>query len=197
MKRNKVLLLMSGGYDSTLCLSLLSSLGYEGECLFFDYGQESYKEEALQVYNNVLKYGGFSFSVSEIKIEAPWLVDDMDKPTGYFPSRNVIFLSYALSYAEAKGYDGIVIGLIGTPETYPDSSLEFIDTFNDIANEVGKFVWCPLINMSKNEVYELGGRLGIEFKDTWSCDFPDAEGNPCGKCGSCIDIAEGKKEKLI
>ena len=43
----------------------------------------------------------------------------------------------------------------------------------------------PLIKLSKREIIELGGELGVDFGLTHSCYDPDERGRPCGICDSC------------
>lgn len=192
---NKAVILASGGYDSTVCIALLESLGYEGVCLFFNYGQKSFVQECNRVIPNIEKYGKGKFKFQYVEMDADWLSNP--DISGYFPSRNVIFLSYAMSYAEAYKMDIIVMGAIKSPVDYPDTSPEFIERFNAITNNVDVGLWCPLHNIDKNGVYKLGKTLGVDINDTWSCDEPDAKGEPCGVCGACIDKKIGISKGLI
>ena len=191
----KAVVLVSGGYDSAVCLALLESLGYEGVGMHFNYGQKSSEKELARARLVTEKYGKGKFSFLVVDVRAGWVSHTMND--GYFPSRNVIFLSYALSYAESYNMDNLILGAIKAPYDYPDTSPEFSRKFRAITESVGIGLWCPLHDLDKNGVYALGNKLGVDIKDTWSCDNPTEAGEPCGICGDCRDIQKGVEAGLI
>ena len=55
---------------------------------------------------------------------------------------------------------------------YWDGSEEFVDVVNNITDlnrENRIAIEAPLLDMSKAEIIEEGIRLGVKFKDTWTC----------------------------
>jgi 7-cyano-7-deazaguanine synthase len=46
-------------------------------------------------------------------------------------------------------------------------------------------IHAPLMQLSKSEIVQLGGRLGVDFAMTHSCYDPDTRGRSCGLCDSC------------
>jgi len=125
-------------------------------------------------------------------------------PSTYVPGRNIIFLSFALSYAEAIGAEAIFIGANAVDFSgYPDCRPEFYRAFNQVASSGTKVgvqkrrikIETPLIDKTKAEIIRLGFRLGVPFALTWSC-YRGAK-QPCGKCDSCYFRAKGFKEAGI
>jgi 7-cyano-7-deazaguanine synthase len=43
----------------------------------------------------------------------------------------------------------------------------------------------PLINLTKQEIIELGLRLGVDYGLTSSCYDPSPSGVACGRCDAC------------
>jgi 7-cyano-7-deazaguanine synthase len=125
-------------------------------------------------------------------------------PSTYVPARNIIFLSFALSYAEAIGARAIFIGAHSQDYSgYPDCRPEFYRAFSQIITTGTKTgiekrsikIETPLIHKAKAEIIRLGARLGVPFEFTWSCY--QGGNRPCGKCDSCCFRAKGFKEAGI
>jgi len=125
-------------------------------------------------------------------------------PSTYVPGRNIIFLSFALSYAEAIGAQTIFIGANAVDFSgYPDCRPEFYRAFNQVVSSGTKAgvqkrrikIETPLIDKTKAEIIRLGFRLGVPFALTWSC-YRGAK-QPCGRCDSCYFRAKGFKEAGI
>src|SRR3989338_3995968 len=117
----KAVILLSGGLDSATTLYLAKDQGYECFCLIFDYGQRHKRE--LESAKAIAKKAECRWRI--VKISLPWkgssLLDKRSRlstigyrpsttiPSTYVPARNIIFLSFALSYAEAIGAGGIFL----------------------------------------------------------------------------------------
>lgn len=113
-------------------------------------------------------------------------------PNTYVPARNAVFLSFAMSYAEAIGAEEIYIGVNSIDYSgYVDCRKVFIDKFQEMAKHAtvtgvyGKAVKIktPLINMTKSQIVKLGEKLQVDWKGTWSCYSGRKEA--CGVCDSC------------
>ncbi len=208
---------MSGGLDSAAALHIAQHSGFDCSCLIFDYGQRHNREIASA--KRIARKAGCPFKV--LKIGFPWkgssLVDKTaplplrdDKITGqrdngipstYVPGRNIIFLSFALSFAESINASAIFIGAHCQDYSgYPDCRPEFFRAFAQViasgtkagAQKKKISIKAPLLRMTKAEIIRQGSRLKVPFHLTWSC----YKGGkiPCAKCDSCLYRAKGFKE---
>lgn len=190
--------MLSGGIDSTTTLYYAKSKGYKCFALIFDYGQRHHREIRSAVA--VAKRAKVPYRI--IKISLPWkgssLLDKKLKlpkgkklkgiPSTYVPARNTIFLSFALSYAEAIGAKMIFIGANAIDFSgYPDCRPQYYRAFRKVIREGTKVkkikVKTPLINMTKAQIIRLGMNLGAPLELTWSCYRGGSK--PCGVCDSC------------
>ena len=186
--------------------------GYQVLCLIFDYGQRHRRE--INSARRVARSAHCPSTV--IKISLPWkgssLLDKKDVlpqkrkifkgiPSTYVPARNTIFLSFALSYAEAIGASRIFIGANAVDFSgYPDCRPKFYEVFNKLARLATKCgiehkaikIETPLIGLKKSEIIKLGLRLGVPYQLTWSCYKGD--NMPCDRCDSCLIRKKGFKE---
>ncbi len=203
---SKALVLLSGGLDSSTTLGIANEENDEIFALTFKYGQKHDKE--IQCAKELADY----YSVKEHividaqleKIAKSSLINDDDIPisdeeeigdtipTTYVPARNIIFLSYALSYAESIDAGKIYIGATAVDYSgYPDCRPDFFKAFNKMAKKGTKRgiqgkkidIKTPLIDKSKSEIIKKGEELSVPFEKTWSCYKGGIKA--CGKCDSC------------
>lgn len=207
MESKKAVVLLSGGLDSSTCAAIAKSKGFDVYAISFDYGQRHKFE--LEASNKVVDFLGIKqhkiirSDLSSIggsaltdNIEVPDYNEDSDEiPVTYVPSRNIIFLSYAVSYAEVLDAGDIYIGVTAVDYSgYPDCRPDFIEAFNKAVNlgtkrgiEKGGFnIQTPLLNLSKAEIIKTGTALGLDYGITHSCYNPNSQGLACGKCDSCV-----------
>ena len=194
----KALLVLSGGYDSLVVLKLCTMLGYNCHVLFFDYGQLSVENERKSIVDAVYKYSDVGFRLSDkltqLKIPLNWALNY--KETNYFPWRNLVLMSNALSFAEAGKFDMLVTGINASQLGYPDTTPEFLKMFENICAKSKIKLWNPLQELYKGDVFEFGTMMGIDINDSWYCDYSKSE-LPCGKCGSCQDVIRGIEEGYL
>ncbi len=202
----KAVVLLSGGLDSTTALYLAKSEGNEVYAISFDYGQRHDKElecakniakeanvkEHVIVKTNMDAWGGSALTDKNIEVPEGKL-DSKEIPVTYVPARNMIFLSFAASYAEKVEAQEIFIGVSEVDYSgYVDCRQEFLDSMEKTINlgtvcgaEKGKKIKirAPFVNMTKSQEIELGISLGVDYKKTWSCY--KGEELACGECDSC------------
>jgi len=217
--RAKAVVLLSGGLDSATTLYYALSKGYDIFCLSFDYGQRHKKELNCAKYLAGLNNSKWQL----IRLSFPWKGSSLlDKrielpqskkrvkgiPNTYVPSRNIIFLSYAVSYAEVIGADKVFIGVNQIDYSgYPDCRSSFLSAFEIAVNKGTKrgvnnkkiSIVSPLLRKNKKDIINIGSKLGVPFQHTWSCY--KGERFLCGKCDSCLIrkkgfVAAGIKDPL-
>jgi 7-cyano-7-deazaguanine synthase len=204
----KAVILLSGGLDSTTCLALATSQGYECHALSFDYGQTHSAElnaaqKIAQHFGvkshrivNLKSLGEFGHSaLTDDAIAVPDYEEGEDIPVTYVPARNTVFLSVAMGLAETLGAQDIFIGVSAVDYSgYPDCRPEFIAAFQAMANLATKAgvegnpfqIHAPLMYLSKAQTIALGRTLNVDYSMTVSCYRADATGKPCGECASCV-----------
>ncbi len=219
----KVMVLFSGGVDSTTCLAMaVNEYGSENvTALSISYGQKHTKEiESARIIADYYKVElieldlskMFEFSDcsllkhSEDEIPKESYANQLEKTDGkpvstYVPFRNGLFLASAASIALSKQCSIIFYGAHSDDSAgsaYPDCS----DVFNNAMNTAiyegsGKQleIKAPFVNMNKADIVKKGIELSVPYHLTWSC----YEGNekPCGVCGTCIDRIKAFEENGI
>lgn len=210
----KAVVLLSGGLDSTVCMSVAAEEGYELYPISFVYGQRHSREvecarkiaEHYQVKRHLI------IDTNMDSIGGSALTADIEVPPGeegkpgipvtYVPARNLIFLSYALGYAEVLEAGKIYIGVNAVDYSgYPDCRPEFIKSFQEVADYSTKAatqdyqlikVETPLITLTKAAIVTLGIRNNAPLNLTTSC-YKGGE-KACGTCDSCLLRLRGFKE---
>ena len=214
-KSNKALVLLSGGLDSSVVLSVCQDKGYDIYAISFDYGQRhkvelEYAKFQATFFNCIshevfkMEFYGGSALTDDIKVPKNRDSHSISKdiPVTYVPSRNIVFLSFATGYAECHDIDNIFIGVNAIDYSgYPDCRKNFIENFEKLINrstkkglEGSKFkINTPLINLSKKDIITLGHKNGVDFSMTSSCYSPKLKKN-CGVCDSCLLRKQGFEE---
>ena len=210
----KILVLSSGGVDSTTCLAMaVAEVGAENVlALSVYYGQKHDKE--IQAAKKVAEYYGvqrmeldlsvifagsncslLKQSTEDIPLEsyAQQIAETHgEKPVStYVPFRNGLFLSSAASIALSHGCSKIMYGAHADDAAgaaYPDCSLDFVNAMNQaiyLGSGNQLTIEAPFVSLTKADVVKKGLELGVPYDLTWSC-YEGGE-KPCGKCGTCID----------
>jgi 7-cyano-7-deazaguanine synthase len=195
----KVLVLHSGGMDSTTCLYQAHGLGYETVSLGIDYGQKLSVE--MMFATDQCKKKGIDRQVVSVRWAKPdrhipldRTAEEMRKKVSpaFLPGRNIIFLSLALAHGAGIGADEIWTGINCVDFSgYPDCTPEFYEAFRSlqkIAAPNGPEIKAPLLTKTKAEIASIANSLGIGPNDTWSCYRPELfQGTvrPCERCDAC------------
>ncbi len=211
--------LLSGGLDSSTCLALAKSQGYDCHALSFDYGQRQRQELAAaqtvaqtigvashRILSLDMRAIGGSALTSDMAVPKHRSAEEIGQgiPVTYVPARNTIFLSYALGLAEVLKANDIFIGVNALDYSgYPDCRPAFIKAFQTMANlataagvsgQSPMTIHTPLIDMTKAQIVRTAFDLGLDIDMTFSCYDPTPDGEPCGACDACLLRAKGIAE---
>jgi len=207
-KKNSVIVLLSGGLDSTVALAACMQEHAVDYVLTFDYGQRAVEPE-FKAAQSIAKHYGLKHqfivlpwlkellpNAMSAQSEAPetWqgLDDDelFDVERVWVPNRNGVFLNIAASFAEAKRASFILFGANAEEgASFPDNTPEFQDAINhslSYSTLKGVKVISPVGHLHKNEIVALGRRLKVPFELIWSCYGAGPE--PCKACPSCLRL---------
>lgn len=113
----------------------------------------------------------------------------------YIPARNIIFLGYALYYAEIHGARSIFTAHNKNDAQHlPDASRDYMDLFGRLAEiyTPGVRICTPFSELDKVEVAILGIAIGAPIDLSWSCY--DNKSKPCGKCRGCREREQAIKK---
>ena len=214
-KNKRAIVLLSGGLDSTTVLAIARDQGYEIIALSFNYGQKNDHElqtaAALAEEHAVLNFipitidlrvfGGSSLT-DDSPVEKHRSLEEIGEgiPATYVPARNTLFLSYALSAADAFDAAHIFIGVNEVDcSGYPDCRPEFISAYETMANLAtrsgvegeGIRIHAPLQSLNKAQIIERGLSLSVDYAKTSSCYDPTEDQKACGGCDACILRQQG------
>ena len=208
----KAVVLLSGGLDSAVTF-FIAKQKYECYVLVFDYGQKAIREiesakyltakdqTFLQVVKLPLSWQGNALTDDAIEIPSGNASADGSIPITYVPARNMVFLSFGISFAETIRAEAVFIGAHQMDfSNYPDCRISFFKSFQETVRLGTKMgtdgegikIITPIIDMTKKEIIEEGMRLGVPFQHTWSCYAGGVV--PCSSCESCLLRAKGFRE---
>ncbi len=218
--KEKAVILLSGGLDSTTVLAIAREQGFACYCLSFSYGQRQ-SIELERARQNAARMGASEHLVLNLdlhKIGGSALTTDMavpkmrseeeigqgTLPVTYVPARNTIFLSHAVAWAEVLGAFDIFVGVNALDYSgYPDCRPQFLAAMEEVANlgtqagtSAGRrfHIHAPLMELTKKEIVERGMALGVDYSSTHSCYDPGPDGLSCGSCDACLLRLKGFRE---
>ena len=209
----RVLVLTSGGVDSTISLGMAAEKSGKENVVSMSvsYGQKHSKE--LEASKAVAEYYGVEhiyvnlaeiFKYSDCSLlehsdkdiphdtYANQLKDTDGEPVStYVPFRNGLFLATAASVAISRNCEAIYYGAHSDDaagSAYPDCSAEFNKAIGDaiyIGSGKSVRVEAPFVQWTKKDIVKEGLKINVPYHLTWSCY--EGKDKPCGKCGTCID----------
>ena len=205
----KSVISISGGLDSVTLLHYIVAQGETVHALAFDYGQLHTRElecaqwqcEQLSVPLDIIKLPELQRIASLVSalvnpdIKLPTVQEAMGdpQPASYVPNRNMLFLAYAVAYAESIGAHNVYYAaqkhdVYG----YFDTTPQFVEALNNVyrLNRKSQLqVLAPFVTKSKADEILMGLLLGIDYGHTWSCYKGGAEA--CGVCATCAERLKG------
>ena len=198
--KEKAVLILSGGMDSTTLLYDLIGQQYRGPRGHLQLPPETREGDLLR--RKICKKLDIPHKIVDISVlnelapscltRGQWEVpegnyaDDNMKQT-VVPNRNMVFLSLAASYAIGIGAQHLFYAAhAGDHTIYPDYRPAFISAmgtafhlcdWNDVVLEAPYRYW------TKGDIVKRGLALGVDYAMTWTC-YKGGKLS-CGKCGSC------------
>lgn len=193
MRAKNVVVLLSGGLDSTVCASIAKGDGSLLCCVFVNYGQPAMVQELEASSSWCL-----TNNVELIYVTAGIDCEQLYAGTGergarVVPGRNGVLISLAVACASrmcpAEDKPQVWIGCSAQDEVdYPDCRPDYIRAVSDLSLATyGVSVSSPLLNFSRKAVTTLAKSLNVMVHKCWSCYEP-SEGKPCGTCNSCTQM---------
>jgi 7-cyano-7-deazaguanine synthase len=188
-KRSTVLLLFSGGVDSTvlLYLTLARRLDVRAlECFYVGRpDEESRRGRALSL----------GLPVELYQVSYPGVFHGNRETDLSLAETNTFYYTTASNLAAQVGAKYVLGGQILTDwstHATPNATPEYYDLLSDILRrEFGSrapTLILPFLWLAKEDVVRMGKELGVPFELTWSCTERLAQ--PCGACGQCRERRE-------
>jgi len=179
MDENNVLVLFSGGLDSTTCIAHYLNQKLSVKALFIDYGQLAATQEYIAA-SIISKYYGISLNT--IKCSG------FNKfGGGVILGRNAFLLFTALMKSEFK--NGIIAIGIHSGTAYVDCSASFVkysQSLFDLYTDGKYIIGTPFVDWNKHDIFKYANHLKIPLEMTYSCELGNKQ--PCGHCLSCKDL---------
>lgn len=209
MKKEKVVIIFSGGMDSTTLIYEIKHKGYDIYALGFDYGQRHKKEliyarrtcEKLNIPFKIINLRVLNELAPSALTRKNWEIpkghyeDEVMKQT-VVPNRNMVLLSLATSFAIGIKAKKLFYGAhAGDHAIYPDCRFEFVEAMKksiELCDWKKVKLESPYILFHKEDILKRGFKLGVDYKSTWSCYLGNE--NACGKCGACVERLEAFKK---
>ena len=201
-----VVVLISGGMDSTVALHDAAARGTVVLGLSFDYGSRhnareipcaAWQCEKLGVPHRIVRLDFMNGLFQSDLLQSGGAIpdghyEDASMRRTVVPFRNGILLAIAAGVAESLGAQALVIAAHGSDHAiYPDCRETFLGPMAEAIRAgtyAGIAVQRPFVNGKKQDLVRRGVELGVDFSHTWSCYKGGAM--HCGTCGTCVERRE-------
>lgn len=215
MSRERAVVCLSGGMDSTVCATL-AARDYECFGIHFSYGQRTQArelraarevaravglQELMELETDLFRrIGGSALTDTRIDVPAAAPIGQAGAHTGaaarvgseipvtYVPFRNAHFLSAAVSWAEVLGATTVFIGAVDQDSSgYPDCRPAYYEAFNELIRVGAKKNEIRVVTpLIKLRKYEIV-TLGVELGAPFHVSWScySGEVEACGVCESC------------
>jgi 7-cyano-7-deazaguanine synthase len=180
-KKHNVIVLLSGGIDSTACINYYLTQNYKPLGLFIDYGQPVAQKE-IESAKKVAEF-------YKIRLETLKVLLNCEFTNSEIKGRNALFLLTALTkYPNLTGILSLGIHA-GVP--YYDTSKQFISDMQKIFTSYSNGqikLDAPFLKWNKPMIYQYCIDNHVPIELTYSCEKRGE--TPCGECNSCLDRRE-------
>lgn len=209
----KIVLLHSGGLDSSVLLYHLRDAGDEVAALSVRYGQRHHRE--IDAAAAICVHAGVEHRIADLAglrelLAGSALTDEtVAVPTGEYgidnmkqtvvPNRNMVLLAIAGAWAVSLKAAAVAYAAhSGDHEIYPDCRPAFADA---MAKALSLCDWHapqllrPFVNMNKADIARRGAELDVPFNLTWSC-YQGGDQH-CGDCPTCRERKKAFQEAEV
>ena len=174
----EVLVLMSGGVDSTACAHYFLQRGDHVSGIFVDYGQLAAAAERASV-QNVASYFNVPLSIVTFNCQQRF-------GSGLIVGRNA-FLVFAAMMGSQLEAGALALG-VHSGTSYYDCGTDFVDRVSHIVDSYSSgrlALICPFLEQDKLFVLRYARDAKIPLQLTYSCELGTTPA--CGRCRSCGD----------
>jgi len=215
MRKNKAVVTLSGGADSTTILYMAMQQCDEVHAISIDYGQRHIKE--LECAKNLCKLNNIKHTIVPFDLTifggSPLTDKNMEVPdqsvqnqaATVVPYRNTFIAMIAAAYCKANGLNIIYMG--STYEdlaNYEDCRPVFFEALQQLVLVAGTVhdleIRTPFITTCKQQIIQMGQMMQVPYAYTWTCY--KGEDEPCMTCDACRERMEsfrvnGVRDPLI
>ena len=173
-----VLLLMSGGVDSTACAHFFKQRGDNVRGVFVDYGQSAAIAERRAV-KRVTNHLGIPLSTLSFRASVEYGL-------GEVVGRNAFLVFASLMGIQPR--TGVISLGIHSGTSYYDCGPDFIEQLGDVVQSYSGGLlklYCPFLLEPKSMVHQYAIFAGLPINLTYSCELGTVPS--CGRCLSCKD----------
>ena len=177
-KKPRVIVLLSGGIDSSATVAAFRRQHANLGAMFFDYGQPARRSEWQAAQAIACHY--------RIEVVRARLGVRLMSRDGQFFGRNAL-LAMAAAGSQAAGPLVVAVGLHASSPYYDTTSSFVADVqrlFDGYSRGTAIFA-APFLESTKGAVVEFARRHRVPLHLTYSCELRNAPG--CGECRSCED----------
>ena len=175
---NIIVVLMSGGIDSTACAHYLQQSDDHIEGLFIEYGQLAVTQEKAAAFN-IAKLLQLPLKSVLVNFQSHYAVGDL-------VARNAFFIFAAMMKHQLR--EGALALGIHAGTNYYDCTPAFIDSTARLVSEYtdGRVrILAPFLSWHKKDVFDYFKTTGLPVDLTYSCEAGAVP--TCGDCSSCRD----------
>jgi len=171
--------LLSGGIDSSACVSFYMDQGFSTEGMFIDYGQIALPRE-IRAAESIAEH--YRIPLKKLKWSG-----GQQKKSGFICGRNAFLLFSGLM--ELRQETAILAIGIHSGTTYQDCSMSFVRKMQglfDVYTHGRVQIGTPFLKWLKGDIWHYLKSRGVPLNLTYSCEL--GEDQPCGHCLSCRDL---------
>lgn len=205
-KKDKVVVVLSGGIDSSVLLHALIDAEKQVTLLHGYYNKPSSQHElafakwASQNFRVPLEIVDLSGITSmQIGYVDPIQIasDEADMKAEELNNENAIsgfhtLISVASYFAQITGNEALALGLILEQAARRPDLMNALDLFEQFIGKLNPLatppaILAPLASIPKKDVIKLGAKLNVPFDRTWSCSAAIKSSKHCGVCAQCTE----------